>query len=92
MKAEINSMEYKNGGRVVVQTVTYSKSDDIFTLAKLHNQRAQYVRRIEQLEAAKTEEKDYSEQIKAVSAELALVEAEITLYEEYVRGYGGENA
>ena len=92
MTTKINSVRYAENERITEQTVTYTKSDDMFYLARLQNQRAQYQRRIEQLSASDDNGINAAEQISALKAEIALCEAEIAVYEEYLKGYGEEDA
>lgn len=79
MKAEITGNIYENGKRVQLQRVFYEKSDDLYTLAHLH-QRLERVRR--NIDAATTES-----QLEALQAEKAKIEADIAEVQGYVDGY-----
>ena len=47
MEAIITSTEYKNGTRVTVQNITYTKSEDVRTLGNYYNQLSMILARIE---------------------------------------------
>ena len=78
MKTEIIGSHYENGQRVVVQHVTYDKSDDMFTLANLQRR---YERLNKQIESSDEEE------VEVLRSNLKRVEEEMIEQQAIVDGY-----
>lgn len=49
-KTEVESSTFKDGKRVCVQTVTYSRSDDLQTLGRLHMNLAMALNQLEKVQ------------------------------------------
>ena len=84
MKVVVNSNRYESGKRVSEQTVTYDKSDDLYTLANLQ-------RRYEAVcEQAAVAEAENGEVPAHLVDSMANIEAELKEMQALVDGYKGE--
>ena len=82
MESIIKSTEYVNGTRVTVQNVTYTKSEDVRTLANLYSQLSMVLSRIETSDDVNV--------LEALAKERKSVEAKIAEQEAIVAGYPEE--
>ena len=83
MKVVVNSNRYESGKRVSEQTVTYDKSDDLYTLANLQRR---YESVCEQAAAAAEE----GEVPPHILENIAAIEAELAEAQALVDGYKNE--
>lgn len=86
MQTQIESSAYQNGKRIVVQTVTYSLSDDLFQLGNLQNQMAHIVRRIEEVTTVEPNG-DRERELARLQVEHDRLSAELTVQYAIVHGY-----
>ena len=82
MKTEVISNDYVDGKRVSTQKVTYNKSDDLYTLARLQRK---YERLCTQISQTTNEE-----ELSMLNEEKASLEVELNAQEEVVNGYDAE--
>jgi hypothetical protein len=83
MEAIITSTEYKNGTRVTVQNITYTKSEDVRTLGNYYNQLSAILSRIETTNDASI--------LETLVKDRENMEAKIQEQEEIVRNYPAED-
>jgi len=86
MKVSSESSRHDKGERIVTQTISYTLSDDLFSLSEMQGRYARIVKRIEELNAAESNDSVVRE-LERLSKDRVQIMLDIVAQQENVDGH-----